>query len=162
MSEETGGSLLPEVQPEVLGVEEDNNISENVIGNVGIENLKNQWTDFLELLLKERPNLGSFLSLASIGSISADIVELKLSSDYRFQYMELTKKNNQSEIARLLAQFVGNPVELKITLDANAAKVEDTNYIKQIGNIPNSIDDQIEKEPIIQAILEIFDGEILS
>ena len=147
-----------EIENEADSIEQ----SEEVIGNVGIGNLQSQWTVFLELLLKERPNLGSFLSMASICSISADTVELKLSSGYRFQYMELTRKNNQSEITRILTQFTGCPVELKITLDSSAPSVEDTNYIKQIGNIPNTIDDQIEKEPIIQTILEIFDGEILN
>lgn len=128
---------------------------------VPIEGLKDRWTSFLELLLREHPNLGSFLSFASISSISTEGVELKFSADYRFQYMEVTKKQNRNEIIRLLQLFTGHMLDLQITLDVNAAKQEDTNYIKQIGNIPSTIDDQIEKEPIIEAVLEIFDGEIL-
>ncbi len=128
---------------------------------VPVEDLKDRWTSFLELLLREHPNLGSFLSLASISSVSTDGIELKFSADYRFQYMEVTKKQNRNEIIRLLEMFTGHMLDLQITLDVNAAKQEDTNYIKQIGNIPSTIDDQIEKEPIIEAVLEIFDGEIL-
>lgn len=113
------------------------------------------------MLLKEHPKLGSFLSLASIGSVSSDVIELKFCANYRFQYMEVSKRQNRNEILRLLQQFTGNQLDLQITLDVNAAKQENTNYIKQIANIPPSIDDQIEKEPIIKTILEIFDGEIL-
>lgn len=128
---------------------------------VPIEDLKNKWTTFLELVLKDHSNLGSFLSFASISSVSSDVVELKFSGDYRFQYMEVTKRHNQNEISRLLQEFVGHNVDLQISLDANAPRDEDTNYIKQIGNIPSTINDEIEKEPIIQTILDIFDGEIL-
>ncbi|NLL13732.1 MAG: hypothetical protein GX267_10025 [Fibrobacter sp.] len=128
---------------------------------VPIEDLGDRWPDFLELLLREHPNLGSFLSLASIGSISSDLVKLKFCADYRFQYMEVSKKQNRKEIIRLLQQFTGHQLDLEIILDLNAAKQENTNYIKQIANIPSTIDDQIEKEPIIKTILEIFDGEIL-
>jgi len=128
---------------------------------VPLEDLRDRWTDFLELLLKEHPNLGSFLSLASIGSISSDVIELKFCADYRFQYLEVSKRQNRNEIIRLLQQFTGHQLDLEIILDVNAAKQENTNYIKQIANIPSTIDDQIEKEPIIKTILEIFDGEIL-
>lgn len=111
--------------------------------------------------MKEHPNLGSFLSLASIGSISSDVIELKFCADYRFQYLEVSKRQNRNEIIRLLQQFTAHQLDLEIILDVNAAKQENTNYIKQIANIPSTIDDQIEKEPIIKTILEIFDGEIL-
>ncbi|HEX3019443.1 MAG TPA: hypothetical protein VHP36_04045 [Chitinispirillaceae bacterium] len=129
---------------------------------VSMEELKERWTSFLELLLKDHPNLGSFLSLASINSITSHKVELKFSSEYRFQYIEVNKKQHLNQIIQSLQKFTGSLVELQVTLDVNAAKQEDSNYIKQIGNIPSTIDDQIEKEPIIKAVLDIFDGEILS
>lgn len=128
---------------------------------VPVEDLRNRWTEFLELLLREHPNLGSFLSMASIGSISSGVVELNFCANYRFQYMEVSKRQNRNEIIRLLQQFTGHQMDLEIVLDVNAAKQENSNYIKQIANIPSTIDDQIEKEPIIKTILEIFDGEIL-
>jgi len=124
--------------------------------------LKENWSQFLEFLIKDRPNLGSFLSFASIGSVSNDSIELKFSSAYRFQYLEVTKKNNKHEITKLLEEFAGKLIELNIIIDANATGKEVENYIKQIGDIPVTINDQIEKEPIIQTILEVFDGEILN
>ncbi len=128
---------------------------------VPVEEIRDRWTEFLELFLKVHPNLASFLSMASIGSISSDIIELNFCADYRFQYMEVSKRQNRNEIIRLLQQFTGHKMDLEITFDVNAAKQENTNYIKQIANIPSTIDDQIENEPIIKTILEIFDGEIL-
>jgi hypothetical protein len=112
--------------------------------------------------MKDHPNLGSFLSCASIGSVSPQFLELKFSTTYRFQYLEVTRKNNRSEITRLLTEFFGTAVELNIVIDTNASDTGEENYIKQIGDVPTTINDQIEKEPIIQTILEIFDGEILN
>jgi chromosomal replication initiation ATPase DnaA len=128
---------------------------------VPIEELKERWTEFLDFLLKEHPKLGTYLTAASVDSISSSIIKLRFCANYRFQYQEVTKKQYQNEIVRLLQQFTGQQLDLEVILDVIAAEQENTNYIKQIANIPSTIDDQIEKEPIIKTILEIFDGEIL-
>lgn len=150
-----GDSSYPEINTN------DNEEISQAIASSDSDDIKSKWPSFLDFLLKEHPNIGSFLSLAYIGSVSADSIELKFSGDYRFQFMEVTKTHNQSEIIGLLREFLNKPVEIKIVLDANATKAEETNYIKQFADIPTTIDDQIEKEPIIQTILDIFDGELL-
>ena len=126
-----------------------------------IADIKSTWPAFLDVLLRDRPNLGSFLSLAYIAASTQDSIDLKFGPGYRFQYMEVTKKNNREEITQMLCTFLGAPIELRIALDTKAPESDEQNYIKQIGNIRSTIHDEIEKEPIIQTLLDLFDGEII-
>lgn len=123
--------------------------------------LKLAWPGFLDSLMHDRPNLGSFLSFAFIASTGENSIDLKFSPNYNFQFTEVTKKNNRNEISRLLNEFVGMKIELRIAQETGESRQQEQNYIKQIGNIPSTIEDQIEKEPVIQILLDCFDGEIL-
>jgi hypothetical protein len=111
--------------------------------------------------MRDRPNLGSFLSHAYIASGSSQSVDLRFAPAYRFHYSEVTKKHNRDEIVKMLSTFTGIELEVHMTLEAQKAEAQVQNYIKQIGNIQPSIDDEIEKEPVIQTILDMFDGEII-
>jgi hypothetical protein len=55
---------------------------------------------------------------------------------------------------------MGKPVEVHITLDAKAPQNTAQNYIKQPAHAA-AIESEMEREPIIQSVLDIFDGEIL-
>lgn len=86
-------------------------------------------------------------------------VELQFGNSQRFQYNEVTKKQNLDEIKRLLQEFAGFPVELKFSLEEKAEEQEQ-NYINHNPK-RSTINDEIENEPIIQSIIEMFDGEVL-
>ena len=111
------------------------------------------------MIIKDRPHLGSFISIAHLSGCTENSVELKFANSQRFQYNEVTKKQNLDEIQRLFREFAGFPVELKFSLDMKAEEVEQ-NYINQNPK-RSTINDEIENEPIIQSIIEIFDGEVL-
>lgn len=124
-------------------------------------NIQEVWPDFLDMLIRDRPNIGSFLALASIGPSSAATIDLRFAPTFRFQYNELIKKPNREEIKRVLHKFTGQSIDIRITLETEANRSDEQNYIKQIGNIPSTINDEIEQEPIIQVVLEIFDGALV-
>jgi hypothetical protein len=118
------------------------------------------WPQFLDILMKDRPNLGSFLALGYIASATPQTIDLRFASSYRFQYAEVTKKNQREEVEKMLHSHFGAPVELRITLET--AKTEaGQNYIKQFSNVAPTINDEIDKEPIIQSVLDVFDGEVV-
>ncbi|MFP4165134.1 MAG: hypothetical protein ACLFQB_13820 [Chitinispirillaceae bacterium] len=119
------------------------------------------WPAFLEKVTRDRPNLGSFLSIAELVSCSSSVVDIRFPSNGGFPYKEITKKNNRDEITERLHKFCGAEVELRITLEK---KKEDEkpvqNYIKPSATKTN-INEEIENEPIIQTLMDVFDGELL-
>ena len=123
--------------------------------------VKVQWPSFIESIMRDRPNIGTFLSLATVAASSDSSIDLTYSQGLKFQFGEMTKKNNRDEIVRTLNVFLGRPVDVRITLDAAKPGSEGQNYINQTGFSPVAIDNDIEREPIIQSVLELFDGEML-
>lgn len=124
-------------------------------------NIQELWPKFLDMLIRDRPNIGSFLALASIGSSSAATIDLRFAPNFRFQYNELIKIPNREEIKRVLHKFTGRPIDIRITLETEENRSDEQNFIKQVGNIPSTINDEIEQEPIIQVVLEMFDGTLV-
>jgi hypothetical protein len=120
------------------------------------------WPAFLDHLIHERLNIGSFLSLACPFHTSTDTIDLKFSPAYRFQYLEVTKKNIRDEIEQILNKFAKRTLQLNITIESKPIENGQNTFMKSIAKIPSTIDDEIEREPIIQTILEIFDGEVLN
>jgi hypothetical protein len=123
--------------------------------------IKTFWPAFLDHLIHERPNMGSFLSLACAFHSGEDTIDLKFSSAYRFQYLEITRNNNRDEIEQHLKKFAGRKLQLNITIESKPIENHQQNFVKAIGNVPSTIDDEIEREPIIKTVLDIFDGEVL-
>jgi DNA polymerase-3 subunit gamma/tau len=123
---------------------------------------KKKWTDFIDVLFKEQPTIGSFMSIAIVVSCTDDVLSIKFPQMSRFQYMEVTKKQNKEEVEKLLKMFLGKPVELQISLETRPPDAEERSFLKQVGQMPSTINDEIENEPIIQTILDVFDGEVLN
>jgi DNA polymerase-3 subunit gamma/tau len=122
--------------------------------------IKKQWPAFLELLMRDWPNLGTFLSLATIVGSSESSIDLSYSPKLKFQFGEMTKKQNREEIIRMLAVFMNRPIEVHIALSAEKAEEHGQNAVQPAPLAP-VLDNEIEREPVIQAVLELFDGEII-
>jgi DNA polymerase-3 subunit gamma/tau len=123
--------------------------------------VKSRWPAFVESFMRDRPNIGTFLSLATVSGSSGSSIDLTYGHHLKFHYSEMTKKQNREEIVRMLNAFMGRPVEVHITIETITTEKEAQNYINQVAHAP-SIESEIEQEPIIQSVLDVFDGEILS
>lgn len=120
------------------------------------------WPSFLDHMLKDRPNLGSLLSMGYVASCSEITISIKFPSSNSFQFQEVTKKQNRDQIERYLFEFTGRKIELHITVETKKPDVQERRFLNEQGQMPSTINDEIEKEPIIQAVLDIFDGEVLN
>jgi len=119
------------------------------------------WPAFLESLLRDRPKLGSFLSLASVTACSSRSIDIRFSSSLKFQYQELNKKQHRDEIRHLLQAFTRSPVDLRMTLELQPSDNEDGRLACQTFSMPITINDEIEHEPVIRTVLDMFDGEVI-
>ncbi len=126
------------------------------------KNLTELWPQFLDHMLKDRPNLGTFLSSGYVSSCTEMSIDIKFPPACRFQFMEVTKKHNRDEIELLLRQFTSRIIELHIAVDNHNPDSEKREFLKQIGKVSSTINDEIENEPIIQTVLDMFDGEVLN
>ena len=129
-------------------------------GSALASGITGRWPAFVESLMRDRPNIGTFLSLATVAGSTESSVDLSYPSSLKFQFTEVTKKPHRDEIVKMLAAFMGKPVEVHITLDPKESRNAAQNYIKQPAHAA-AIESEMEREPVIQAVLDIFDGEIL-
>ncbi len=120
------------------------------------------WPAFLETLLRDRPKIGSFLSLASVAGCTAHTIDLRFAPTFSFQYQEVNRKQSREEMTKILHSLTGREFELRMTIEAAESDGEpQQNYFKPAGIVPVSINDEIEQEPIIRTVLDIFDGEVV-
>jgi DNA polymerase-3 subunit gamma/tau len=123
--------------------------------------VKSRWGAFVETFMRDRPNIGTFLSMAAVTGSTESSIDLSYSPKLKFQFSEMSKKQNREEIAKLLRTFMGRPIEVHITIETKKAEKEAQNYINPVPHAL-AIESEIEHEPVIQSVLDIFDGEILT
>ncbi|MBN1308153.1 MAG: DNA polymerase III subunit gamma/tau [Chitinispirillaceae bacterium] len=119
------------------------------------------WPSFLEALLRDRPKLGSFLSLASVAACSSHSIDLTFSPSFKFQFQELSRKQNREEITRILHTVTNRLFDVRMTLETETSDAEKPKYITQVTGKKVTINDEIEHEPIIQSLMDMFDGEVM-
>lgn len=125
--------------------------------------IQSQWPSFLEVVRKERPNLGSFLEMAQIAAIHEDSIDLRFPKHFKFQFSEVIKKNNRNLILEKLASFFSKSLDLHITLEKYSPlekKLTEKKTIKN-GHLYPSLADDMVNEPILKNIIEVFDGEMI-
>jgi DNA polymerase III subunit gamma/tau len=119
------------------------------------------WPAFLETLLRDRPKIGSFLSLATVAGCTAHTIDLRFAPTFSFQFQEVNRKQSREEMTKILQSLTGREFELRMTIEAESDGEPQQNYFKPAGIVPVSINDEIEQEPIIQTVLDMFDGEVI-
>ena len=122
-----------------------------------------QWTEFLDVLMRDRPNLGTSLSLGRVASTTADSVDLRFGNECKFQFSEVTRKGNREVIAEKLSSFAGRHIDLHITMEQPARQKQqpaDPGSETTAARHP-SLQDDLGNEPIIQSVIDMFDAEVL-
>jgi len=121
------------------------------------------WRDVVAAMMRDRPNLGSFLSMAYAASVRGDAIDVRFPPEYRFQFAEVTRKQNRDLLLQKLTAFAGRAMDLHISIEQRAT--ESGQGKKQAAAVPAgappSLDDDMKQEPIIKSVFEIFDGEAL-
>lgn len=141
----------------------DKNLSfEDKLPNCELKHLNELWPKFLDHISIDYPKIGTFLSSGYISSCTEMSIDLKFPPTCRFQFIEVSKKHNRDQIELLLQQFTSKQFELHIVVDNHKPDSEKREFLKQISKLPSTINDEIDNEPIIQTVLDMFDGEILN
>lgn len=143
------------------GAQNDTTFTDSEETTRDVPDIRKLWPSFLETLLRDRPKLGSFLSLATVASCTAHTIDIRFSPKFNFQFLELNKKHNRDEVVRILHTFTSRMFDLRMTVEADGDHEDEASYLKQLGTMPVTINDEMEKEPIIKTVIDIFDGEVI-
>jgi DNA polymerase-3 subunit gamma/tau len=119
-----------------------------------------QWPLFLELLQRERPMLGYYLRVAYVTAHSANSVDVRFPHSCHVQYSEVLKKKNREEINRVMKKFTGAIEDLHITIETDP-EIPEAAPQQPKDALPLSIHDEIKREPVIQSVVDIFNGDII-
>jgi DNA polymerase-3 subunit gamma/tau len=118
------------------------------------------WHDFVAAIMSDRPNLGSFLSIASVAAVSDIALDIRFTPQHSFQFAEVTKKINRDFLQQKLNAFAGKPLDLHISLESRRHPEAGTEAPAAAPvAVPISLGDDIEQEPIIKTVIDVFDGE---
>ncbi len=101
-------------------------------------------------------------------NVTDTVVDIRFAPIYSFQKMELSRAENREVIEKEMALFSGSKRTLHLTEGGEDPKKRELNPSNQVVKkvAPPRIErvalqDEIEKEPIIQKIIDIFNGEVL-
>jgi len=119
------------------------------------------WPHFIEYLQKNRPHLSYHFAVASLVSMSREKIDLRFPRAFHFQFSEVNKKKNRDEIQKEINDFFHGEIALHITLEATEDQQAERAVALPAEKAFVSIDDEIAHEPIIQNVLDIFDGCLL-
>jgi DNA polymerase III subunit gamma/tau len=118
-----------------------------------------EWPEFLKLLQRERPMLGYYMNVACIVSHGGKSLDVRFPHSCHVQYSEVLKKKNRDEINRTITKFNGSFSELHITIESQPETAAGTEKSEPVEKL--SINDEIEREPIIKTVLDVFEGDVI-
>jgi hypothetical protein len=122
---------------------------------------RQEWPDFIHHLVEDWPRLGSFLSAATLVAFKGHTVELRFASQFQMQFSEVTNKKNRDHILQELEKFFGRPVELHLTIEPKKETPLQAPAAPGKSDESRSIQDDMEREPIIKTVLDLFDGDVI-
>ncbi len=98
--------------------------------------------------------------MAYVASATADTLDLRFPARCSFHFAEITRKNNRDVIAKKLTAFAGRKIDLHITIEKRKESGNETPPAAA-ERVSPSFQDDMENEPIIKNVLDIFDGEVV-
>lgn len=123
-----------------------------------------EWTRFLDEIMRDKPLIGTFLSHARIVAQGPANIELRFPHNSGFQLEQVQRKENLEFVTEKLAQMTGTKPVVRLLLDQKTEVRQAPAKPTETGpKIPTGVrfDDAAEKEPILNRIVELFDGEIM-
>ena len=121
------------------------------------------WRELLNYIGKKKPNLSVNLSYSYIDVVNGDTLHVIFPNTKKFHYQFVKKKENFEYIKKLIFNYFQHVKEFDIFLDKNTngerkSIFEETKELETYRDI--KIKKEIEGSPIVQKIIETFDGKL--
>ncbi len=134
--------------------------------------IQQEWTRFLQHFARQKPVLAAWLQLGSVMEVTADSIDVQFVSTYSFQQHELSRSENREIIEREIFQFSGEKLKIHLTVAAkidtpadggagSGSAPEMNQTVMRQSHHQRAIEDEIKREPIIAALIEKFNAEVI-
>ena len=124
------------------------------VKNIGLDEIKDKWQDFIKVVNSERPSLGSTLDHSIPTNIKDNQLTITVSGLPEFSVNNLN--HNKELIQKSLSTFYGNEYVLFFSWDS-----KNSNDVNLTNSEPEVREDSKDADKVVEKIIEEFDGEIL-
>ena len=124
------------------------------VKNIGLDEIKDKWQDFIKVVNSERPSLGSTLDHSIPTNIKDNQLTITVSGLPEFSVNNLN--HNKELIQKSLSTFYGNDYVLFFSWDS-----KNSNDVNLSNSEPEVREDSKDADKVVEKIIEEFDGEIL-
>jgi len=124
------------------------------VKNIGLDEIKDKWQDFIKVVNSERPSLGSTLDHSIPTNIKDNQLTITVSGLPEFSVNNLN--HNKELIQKSLSTFYGNHYVLFFSWDS-----KNSNDVNLANSEPEVREDSKDADKVVEKIIEEFDGEIL-
>ena len=124
------------------------------VKNIGLDEIKDKWQDFIKVVNSERPSLGSTLDHSIPTNIKDNQLTITVSGLPEFSVNNLN--HNKELIQKSLSTFYGNRYVLFFSWDS-----KNSNDVNLANSEPEVREDSKDADKVVEKIIEEFDGEIL-
>ena len=124
------------------------------VKNIGLDEIKDKWQDFIKVVNSERPSLGSTLDHSIPTNIKDNQLTITVSGLPEFSVNNLN--HNKELIQKSLSTFYGNEYVLFFSWDS-----KNSNDVNLANSEPEVREDSKDADKVVEKIIEEFDGEIL-
>ena len=124
------------------------------VKNIGLDEIKDKWQDFIKVVNSERPSLGSTLDHSIPTNIKDNQLTITVSGLPEFSVNNLN--HNKELIQKSLSTFYGNDYVLFFSWDS-----KNSNDVNLDNSEPEVREDSKDADKVVEKIIEEFDGEIL-
>ncbi|MDH5563284.1 MAG: DNA polymerase III subunit gamma/tau [Nitrospirota bacterium] len=123
------------------------------------------WEQVVDRMMKDHPNVGSFLEKGSVVTLEADHVVIGYSKKDAIARWRTDKPENRALIARLCEELAGHPIRVQvIELHEGQERPPSMGEIRAKKKHEDSQDlmQQVKAHPLVKEALELFGGELAS
>lgn len=137
-------------EKKILEEENQNEVTKEKNEIITIEMIKEQWSHIIEEIKKRKIALGSFLNEGWPESIKGNELSVAFGMENGFHISSINR--NRKSIEEIIREVVGFSLRIKcIQSEKNTSGLNGNSYVEKLG----------QKIPLIKAIIEEFDGELV-
>ncbi len=145
-------------------ITEDIPISGSFLG-IEPDQIITEWKKIVAKITADINYIGAHLYLSNITHADAEKIDITLPPEQKFQYAQLSNSDTAKKLDDWFSKNLGYKGKISILLTKEGNKPIQQQTAKQatviIKPTRKSINDAIEKEPIIGSALDVFDGEVI-
>ena len=132
----------------------EDNDAEKIVEELDLNFINEKWQDFIDSMHVKKPSVASILDKSKPISILSSIITIEITSTLDFHVNQIEK--NSDSLNTILSEIFGNGVSFKIQKG-----IEKETKSSRVNISENTTDSQND-EQVVDRVVDLFDGEIIT